>query len=258
MGNGHQAMGPEAFNLTGKKALVSGAGRGIGEACSLALGACGAEVLLMARTGNEIEDVAARIRAAGGQATAIAVDATDIPAFTSALEAHGPVDIFVNNAGTNRPADFLEVTQEDFDAVFALNVKAAFFCAQAVARGMKAAGRQGSIINMSSQMALVGGKTRSVYCASKSAMEGMTRAMALDLAPHGIRVNTVCPTFIETPLTRPFLADKAFMETVLASIPLGRTGHVEEIANAVVFLAAGASSLMTGSALVVDGGWTAR
>jgi NAD(P)-dependent dehydrogenase (short-subunit alcohol dehydrogenase family) len=167
------------------------------------------------------------------------------------------LDILVNNAGTNRPAPFLEATAPDFDQVMAINVRAAFFVAQAVARKMAAEERRGSIINISSQMGLVGGARRSVYCASKWAMEGFTKAAATELGPLGIRVNTICPTFIETPMTRPFFADSAFLASVLKNINLGRLGQLEDIMGAIVFLASDASSLMTGSALVLDGGWTA-
>ena len=185
------------------------------------------------------------------------LDVGDIAAAATAIEAGGPFDILVNNAGTNRPAGFLDVTPEDYDAVTDLNVRSAFFVAQAVARGLVAAGRPGSIINMSSQMGHVGGQRRTVYCASKHAMEGFTKAMALDLAPHGIRVNTVCPTFIETPMTKAFFDDPAFLEATLAKIPLGRLGQVEDVVGAVIYLASDASRLVTGSALKVDGGWTA-
>ncbi len=164
----------------------------------------------------------------------------------------------MNNAGTNRPAPFAEVTIADFDAIMGLNVRAAFFVAQAVARRQIAAGIAGSIIHVSSQMGHVGGARRTVYCASKHAIEGLTKAMAIDLAPHRIRVNTVCPTFIETPLTRPFFESEAFRTDVLSKIKLGRVGQVEDIMGAIVFLASAASALMTGSSVVIDGGWTAE
>jgi NAD(P)-dependent dehydrogenase (short-subunit alcohol dehydrogenase family) len=167
------------------------------------------------------------------------------------------LDILVNNAGTNRPAPFLEVAAADFDHVMALNLRAAFFVAQAVARKMTQERRAGSIINISSQMGLVGGATRSVYCASKWAMEGFTKAAAIELGPLGVRVNTICPTFIETPMTRPFFANPDFLASVLKNIKLGRLGRLDDIMGAIVFLASDASSLMTGSALVLDGGWTA-
>jgi NAD(P)-dependent dehydrogenase (short-subunit alcohol dehydrogenase family) len=215
-------------------------------------------VTLAARSSAEIESAAAAIRAEGGLAEALAIDVTDIEAMRAVLAARPPFHILVNNAGTNRPAPVTEVTPEDFDAVLGLNLRATFFVAQAVARGLIAAGAQGSIINISSQMGHVGGPRRSVYCASKAAMEGMTKAMALDLAPHGIRVNTLCPTFIETPMTRPFFADESFRTSVLSRIKLGRLGQVEDLMGAILFLAGDASSLMTGAPLIVDGGWTAE
>lgn len=247
-----------SFRLDGRRALITGAGRGIGLAAAAALAEAGAAVTLAARSSTEVEDAAAAIRAEGGLAEALAIDVTDIEAMRAALAARPPFHILVNNAGTNRPAPFTEVTPEDFDAVLGLNLRAAFFVAQAVARGLIAAGAQGSIINISSQMGHVGGPRRSVYCASKAAMEGMTKAMALDLAPHGIRVNTLCPTFIETPMTRPFFADASFRASVLSRIKLARLGQVEDLMGAVLFLAGDASSLMTGAPLIVDGGWTAE
>jgi NAD(P)-dependent dehydrogenase (short-subunit alcohol dehydrogenase family) len=247
-----------SFRLDGKRALVSGAGRGIGLAAAAALAEAGAQVTLAARTRGEIEEAAAAIRARGQSADALALDVTDLAAVHAAVVHAAPFDILVNNAGTNRPALFTEVKVEDFDAVFGLNVRAAFFMAQAVARKLVAAGRPGSIINISSQMGHVGGARRSVYCASKHAMEGFTKAMAIELAPHKIRVNTLGPTFVETPLTRPFFENEKFRNEVLAKIKLGRLGQVEDLTGAVVFLASDAAALMTGAALVVDGGWTAE
>jgi NAD(P)-dependent dehydrogenase (short-subunit alcohol dehydrogenase family) len=249
---------PPSFRLDGKRALVSGAGRGIGLAAAAALAEAGAHVTLAARTRGEIEDAAAAIRARGQSAEALALDVTDLAAVQDAVARAAPFDILVNNAGTNRPAPFTEVTIEDFDAIFAINVRAAFFMAQAVARALVAAGRPGSIINISSQMGHVGGARRTVYCASKHAMEGFTKAMAIELAPHKIRVNTLGPTFVETPLTRPFFENEKFRNEVLAKIKLGRLGQVEDLTGAVVFLASDASALMTGTSLVVDGGWTAE
>ena len=246
-----------SFRLDGRRALVTGAGRGIGLAAAQALAAAGAAVTLAARSAGEIEAAAAEIRAGGGRAEAIAVDVTELDTFAAAMAGAEPFDIFVNNAGTNRPKPFVEVTADDFDTVMDLNVRAAFFAAQAVVRRMIEAGRSGSIINMSSQMGHVGGARRTIYCASKHALEGLTKAMAVELGPHGIRVNTLCPTFIETPMTKPFLEDAAFRESVLSKIKLGRLGQVQDLTGAIVFLASDASALMTGSALLVDGGWTA-
>lgn len=247
-----------SFRLDGRRALVTGAGRGIGLAAAAALAQAGAHVTLCARSTEEVTAAAAAIRAAGGSAEALSLDVSDIGGMRATLAAREPDDILVNNAGTNRPKPFTEVTVEDYDAVLDLNLRAAFFVAQAVARRMVETGRRGSIIQLSSQMGHVGGPRRTLYCASKWGLEGLTKAMALDLAPHGIRVNTLAPTFIETPLTKPFFADPAFLAEVLGKIKLGRLGQVEDLMGAVVFLASDASSLMTGSALVVDGGWTAE
>lgn len=246
------------FRLDGRRALVTGAGRGIGVAAAAALADAGAFVTLVSRTTPEIEAAAAAIVAAGGKAEALTLDVTDIDAVRRALAAREPYDILVNNAGTNRVRAFTEVTVEDYDVVMGLNVRAAFFVAQTVATALIKAGRGGSIINMSSQMGLVGGLRRTVYCASKAALEGMTKAMAVDLGPHDIRVNTICPTFIETPLTKPILADEEFRAHVMSMIKLGRLGRVEDLMGAILFLASDASALMTGSSLVVDGGWTAQ
>ncbi len=246
------------FRLDGKTALVAGAGRGIGLGAAQTMAAAGARVVLVARSGDDVRHAAEAIQAKGGEADWAAADVTDTRAMAAVFADKGPVHVLLNNAGTNRPAPFLDVREEDYDAIFELNVRGAFFCAQAAARGMVEHKQGGSIINVSSQMGLVGAPNRTVYCASKHALEGMTKAMALDLAPHGIRVNTLCPTFTETPLTRPFLKDRAFMEATLAQIPIGRLGQVSDLTGAVVFLASDASSMMTGASMVVDGGWTAR
>ena len=246
-----------SLRLDGKAALVTGAGRGIGVACAAALAEAGARVTLLARTEREIADVAKAISAAGGAADYIVADVTDSAAIADALAARPPFDVLVNNAGTNRPAAFLDVTTADFDAVVGLNLRATFFVSQAVARGLAKAERGGSIIHISSQMGHVGAAERTVYCASKHAIEGLTKAMAVDLGPLGIRVNSIGPTFIETNLTKPFLDDPAFRSESLGKSKLGRFGAVQDIMGAVVFLASEASSLMTGAAIVIDGGWTA-
>jgi NAD(P)-dependent dehydrogenase (short-subunit alcohol dehydrogenase family) len=246
-----------SFRLDGRRAIVTGAGRGIGLAAAAALAGAGAAVTLVARSRDEIEAAAAAIREAGGEAEALALDVSDIAAFAEAMAARPAFHVLVNNAGTNRPAPFHEVTPEDFDAILGLNLRAAFFAAQSVAKRMIAEGVRGSIVNISSQMGHVGGRNRGPYCASKWAMEGWTKAMAIDLAGFGIRANTIGPTFIETPLTRPFFEDRSVKEWVLSNIQLGRIGQVEDLMGAVVFLASDASALMTGSAMVVDGGWTA-
>jgi NAD(P)-dependent dehydrogenase (short-subunit alcohol dehydrogenase family) len=247
-----------SFRLDGKRALVTGGGRGIGLAAASALAQAGAEVTLVARTRSEIEAAAEAILARGDKAAALPLDVTDLDAVRRAIAAAEPFDVLVNNAGTNRPAYLMDVKIEDFDAIFALNVRAAFFMAQAVARRLIETKRSGSIINISSQMGHVGAARRTVYCASKHAMEGFTKAMAIELAPHNIRVNSLGPTFLETPMTRPFFENKAFRDEVLSKIKLGRLGQLDELTGAIVFLASDASSLMTGSALVLDGGWTAE
>ncbi|MGA9428470.1 MAG: SDR family oxidoreductase, partial [Xanthobacteraceae bacterium] len=209
-------------------------------------------------TESEIEEAAAAIRARGEQAEALTIDVTDVEAVRRAIAAAAPFQILINNAGMNRPALLADVKIEDFDAIFSLNVRAAFFMAQAVALRLIEAKLSGSVINISSQMGHVGAARRTVYCASKHAMEGFTKAMAIELAPHNIRVNSLGPTFLETPMTRPFFENKAFRAEVLSKIKLGRLGQLEELTGAIVFLASDASSLMTGSALVLDGGWTAE
>ncbi|ASG22992.1 SDR family NAD(P)-dependent oxidoreductase [Nitrospirillum viridazoti] len=245
------------FRLEGRRALVTGGGRGIGAACAAALADAGAHVVVSARSEGEIAAVAAAIREQGGSAEALALDVGDAAGVRATLAGQPSFDILVNNAGTNRPKPFIQVTENDYDAVLDLNLKAAFFVAQAVADGMVNAGRGGSLIHMSSQMGHVGGPTRTLYCASKWGLEGLNKAMALDLAPHGIRSNTLCPTFIETPLTKPFFENKDFLASVLAKIKLGRLGRVEDLMGAVVFLASDASALMTGTSMMIDGGWTA-
>jgi NAD(P)-dependent dehydrogenase (short-subunit alcohol dehydrogenase family) len=247
-----------SFRLEGRRALVTGAGRGIGLAAASALADAGANVTLAARTTKEIVEAAETIRARGQNAEPLTLDVRDVAAMQKTITAQPPFDILVNNAGTNRPAPFVDVKLEDFDIVFGLNVRAAYFVAQAVARRLVEAKKPGSIINMSSQMGHVGGATRTVYCATKHAMEGFTKAMAIELAPHNIRVNTLAPTFIETPMTRPFFQNEAFRKDTLNRIKLGRLGQLEDLTGAIVFLASNAAALMTGTSLVVDGGWTAE
>ena len=241
-----------SFRLDGRRALVTGAGRGIGLAAAAALAEAGAMVTLVARSADEI---GAAAEAMGGSAAVL--DVGDAAARVAFFAERAAFHILVNNAGTNRPKPMTEVTDDDFDAVFDLNVKSAFFVAQECARRMIADGVKGSLIHMSSQMGHVGGPNRSLYCGSKWALEGMNKAFALDLAAHGIRSNTIAPTFIETPMTRPFLENEEFRASVLAKIKLGRLGQVEDLMGAVLFLASDASAMVTGTSLVVDGGWTA-
>jgi NAD(P)-dependent dehydrogenase (short-subunit alcohol dehydrogenase family) len=247
-----------SFRLDGRRALVTGAGRGIGLAAASALAEAGAHVTLAARTTNEIEEAAQAIRARGQQANALTIDVTDIEAVRKALGQREPFQILINNAGMNRPKMLADVTIDDFDTIMGLNVRAAFFMAQTVAMRLLEAQLPGSIVNISSQMGHVGAPRRTVYCASKHAMEGFTKAMAVELARHNIRVNSIGPTFLETPMTRPFFENKAFRDEVLSKIKLGRLGQLEELTGAIIFLASDASSLMTGSALMLDGGWTAE
>src|SRR5580704_10171440 len=223
-----------SFRLDGRRALVSGAGRGIGLAAASALASAGAHVTLAARTQSEIEAAAAAIRARGEAADALVLDVTDVEAVRDAIAGAEPFQILVNNAGMNRPAYLPDVKIEDFDAIFALNVRAAFFMAQAVAVRLIAAKLSGSIINISSQMGHVGAARRTVYCASKHAMEGFTKAMAIELAPHNIRINSLGPTFLETPMTKPFFENKAFRDEVLSKIKLGRLGQLDELSGALV------------------------
>jgi NAD(P)-dependent dehydrogenase (short-subunit alcohol dehydrogenase family) len=245
-----------SLRLDGRRALVTGASRGLGLACAAGLAGAGADVVLTARSAREIQEAAAAIREAGGTASGVVLDVTDLTRTQNWLAQQECFDILVNNAGTNRPAPFVDTLIEDYDAVFSVNVRAAFFAAQAVARRLIIEHRSGSIINMSSQMGHIGAAQRTVYCATKHALEGLTKAMAAELGPRGIRVNTICPTFIETPMTRPFFEDESFRKWILDKVKLGRVGQPEDIMGAVVFLASDASALMTGSALMLDGGWT--
>jgi NAD(P)-dependent dehydrogenase (short-subunit alcohol dehydrogenase family) len=243
-----------SLRLDGRRAIVTGAGRGIGLAAAAALGQAGADVTLVSRTASEVEEAAAMI---GPTATAAVLDVSDIMAVKAFFADRPAFNILVNNAGTNRPKPMWDVSEEDYHAVYDLNVKSAFFVAQACVHKMIAETAQGSLIHMGSQMGHVGGPNRSLYCGSKWALEGMNKAFALDLASHGIRSNTIAPTFIETPLTKPYFDDPAFKAHVLSKIKLGRVGQVEDLMGAILFLASDASALMTGTSMVIDGGWTA-
>jgi len=245
------------FRLDGKSALVTGASRGIGLAAAVALAQAGAKVTLAARSEDELAAACKDIHANGGKADYVVIDVTDAAAVDAMVAARGPFHVLVNNAGMNRPKPLVEVTNEDIDDIFTLNVHSVFYLTRAVARGLLKAGQPGSIINISSQMGHVGAPRRTVYCASKHAIEGMTKALAWELGQQNIRVNYLCPTFIETALTKGMFDDPEFKQSVISKIALGRIGQIEEVMGSVVFLASGASSLVTGSALMLDGGWTA-
>ena len=246
-----------SFNLSGKRALVAGASSGIGMACAVALAEHGAEVTLAARRKDALQDIAQEMLARGWLAEALELDVSDVAATTEAVAQNGPFDILLNSAGLARHGKAVDTQPEDFDAVMGVNVKGAYFLTQAVAKGLLDAGRPGSLINISSQMGHVGGRERAVYCASKFAVEGFSKAMALEFGPAKIRVNTICPTFILTDLTRSTFDDPDKRSWILDKIKLGRPGEIEDIMGAVVYLASDASALVTGTALMVDGGWTA-
>ena len=245
------------FRLDGKRALVAGGSSGIGLGCAVALAEHGAKVTVAARSADTLGEVVAAMSAEGWQAEALVLDVADVAATEAAVAAQGPFDILVNSAGLARHSTALETEEGDFDAVADLNVKGAYFLTRAVAKGLIAAGRPGSLINISSQMAHVGGIDRAVYCATKHAVEGFTKAMAIEWGKAGIRVNTICPTFILTPLTRPTFENPDRRAWIEDKIKLPRVGEVEDIMGAAVFLASDASALMTGASLLIDGGWTA-
>lgn len=246
-----------SFRLDGRRALVTGAGGGLGLAAAVALAEAGATVTLVARSPGPIEAGAEAIRQIGHSADSAMLDVTNLNKVAEFIAERQPFHILVNNAGTNRPMPVTDVVEDDYDVVLDLNLKAAFFVAQACAKRLIAAQEPGSLIHIGSQMGHVGGPNRSLYCASKWALEGMSKAFALDLAGHGIRSNTIAPTFIETPMTRPFFENQDFKNAVLAKIKLGRLGRVEDIMGAIIYLASDASALVTGTSLLVDGGWTA-
>ena len=244
-----------SFRLDGRRALVTGASSGIGLGCAVALAEAGAHVTCVARRPGPLEEAVQAMRAEGWQAEARAADITDLDALPELFAR--PHDVVVNAAGLARHAPALETDPADYDAVMAVNLRAAHFLSVQAATALRDAGAGGSIIHVSSQMGHVGGIDRSVYCATKHGLEGMVKAMAIEWGPLGIRVNTICPTFIRTPLTQPTFDDPEKRAWIESRIKLGRVGEVEDVMGAVVFLASEAASLVTGSALMIDGGWTA-
>ncbi|MEM9755339.1 MAG: SDR family oxidoreductase [Pseudomonadota bacterium] len=247
-----------SFRLDGRRALAVGASSGIGLACAVALAEAGAHVVVAARSAAKLADLAAALQADGHSAEVLTLDASDAAATEATVLAAGPFDILVNAAGLARHTPALATTAEDYDAVTNLNVRGAYFLTRAVAQGLVAAGKPGSLINVSSQMGHVGGIDRAVYAATKHAVEGFTKAMAIEWGGHGIRVNTLCPTFVRTPLTQPTFDDPDRRAWIESKIKLGRVAEVEDMMGATVFLASDASAMVTGSALMVDGGWTAE
>lgn len=244
-----------SLRLDGKRALVTGASSGIGQACAVALAEAGAHVICAARGADRLNDSVAQMTAQGWSVSALPLDITDLDALDDAIAAQPSVDIVVNSAGLARHSAALDTTPDDFDAVMNVNLRAAYFLSTYAAARMRDSG--GSIIHIGSQMGHVGGVDRAVYCASKHALEGMVKAMAIEWGPRQIRVNTICPTFIRTPLTAATFADPDRAAWIADKIKLGRVGEVEDIMGAVLYLASPASALVTGTSMLIDGGWTA-
>ena len=247
-----------SFRLDGKRALVTGAGRGIGMGASIALAESGANVTLVSRTEKELKDITDHINNQGFKASYEVLDVNNQDEVSNFINNAEPFDILINNAGTNRPAKLIDTKIEDFDYVMSLNVRSVISLTKLVVKKMLDSNIKGSIINVSSQMGHVGGTNRTTYCSSKFAIEGFTKSLAIELGPDSIRVNAICPTFIQTPMTEPFLKDEDFKKETIGMIPIGRLGEVTDLMGPFVFLASEASSLMTGSSILVDGGWTAR
>ncbi|MBF9031714.1 SDR family oxidoreductase [Rhodobacterales bacterium HKCCE3408] len=246
-----------SMRLDGRRALVTGASSGIGQACVAALADAGAHVVCVARGVERLQETVDLVAAEGGSAEAVALDVGDLDALADMLATESPFDVVVNSAGLARHSPALETKPADFDAVMAVNLRAAYFLSTGAARRLIEDGRRGSIIHIGSQMGHVGGVDRAAYCASKHALEGMVKSMAIEWGPHQVRVNTVCPTFIRTPLTAATFENEERVEWIAQKIKLGRAGEVEDIMGAVLYLASDASALVTGTSLLVDGGWTA-
>ena len=250
------------YNLKNKYALVTGAGKGLGKACAVALAEAGSNLIIISRTQKDLSAVSKLIKKFKVKCKAYVCDVTNYQEVKDIINAQNRIDILVNNAGTNIPEHFLKVKTENMEHLVRINTVAAFNVAQLTSLKMlKTKNRKkigGSIINMSSQMGHISGPKRSVYSMNKFGLEGLTKGMALELAPFNIRVNTVCPTFVVTPMTKKFLKDKKFKRDMLNNIPLGRFAELSEVSSAVVFLASDAASMITGTSLLVDGGWTAK
>ena len=250
------------INLKNKIALVTGAGKGLGKACAIALAEAGAKVIILSRTKSDLVGVSKIIKRTKGSSKSFVCDVTQVEEFKNILKKISRLDILVNNAGNNRPEHFTEVKQENMEYLTNLNMKAAFNVAQLCSQKMVEAKNRkkigGSIIHMSSQLGKVGCEGRNVYNMNKFGIEGLARGMAIELAPHNIRVNTVCPTFVETPMVKKFFKNKKFKNKMLKNIPLGRVAKESDVATAVAFLAAESSEMITGTSLIVDGGWTAQ
>ena len=246
-----------SFRLDGRRALIIGGSSGIGLGATVALAEAGAHVIIAARGIARCDEVVAALTARGHSAEAMPCDMADVESIPALFKTIGALDVMVHSAGIGRHTPALETTIKDFDDVAAVNWRSAHFAAREAASHMIAQGKAGSIILISSQMGHVGGIDRSVYAASKHALEGMTKSMAIEWGSHHIRVNTIGPTFIRTPLTEPTFAKPERVAWINSKIKLGRVGEVEDIMGAVLYLASDASSLVTGTSLVIDGGWTA-
>ena len=250
------------INLKNKTALITGAGKGLGKACAIALAEAGAKVIILSRTKSDLDKVSKIIRKTQGSSKSFVCDVTQLEEIKKILQKITRLDILVNNAGNNRPEHFTKIKQENMEYLTNLNMKAAFNVAQLCSQKMvKAKNRRkigGSIIHMSSQLGRVGCEGRNVYNMNKFGVEGLARGMAVELAGYNIRVNTVCPTFVETPMVKKFFKNKKFKDQMLRNIPLGRVAQESDVATAVAFLAADSSEMITGTSLVVDGGWTAQ
>ncbi|MEL7090976.1 MAG: SDR family oxidoreductase [Pseudomonadota bacterium] len=244
-----------AFDLSGKRALVTGGSSGIGLGCAVALAEAGARVTVAARRAAILDTVVDAMTAKGLSAEALVLDQTDLDAVQAACA--DPFDVVVNSAGLARHGPAVDTTPEDFDAVTSINLRSAYFLSTAAARALIAAGKPGSIIHISSQMGHVGGIDRAVYCATKHGVEGMVKAMAIEWGKAGIRINTICPTFIRTPLTQSTFDNPDRLAWIMDKIKLPRVGEVADIMGAVQFLASDASAMVTGTHMLIDGGWTA-